>query len=379
VYIDASAFSSYGEAEKFLSQHRSRLARDILLNTEGLNPHVVSMLASNFHKNVVSIIDYNEATLKKYRDHLVQAKRISEDMVIASKEDLRKAFLYEKPQEVVEVSEVSVKRVSEDQAKRITEQIFHDRAVSDCETRDSILLSKVSPIVAFVQKNLAHGKTAGALKEMVKARYALADIKDAAEALAVTLSKEGLSEGHVEGLVKEGKISLVLGTELKKIGKKFPVKKAHKFEGATEIEKTVGQQGFMYSLEGKRVTDKYESVRFSAVEALKKGFDLKSIRAKMLEKISTEDVDQVLSEAVNLHNALPAGIVANKVKKVPKVAVEEPALKQTLPDPSTIATELRKLEATFEGSMMDEIDIDPSKNYGTVEIEGLFGTGLIKL
>jgi hypothetical protein len=372
VYIDASAFNSYGDAEKFLSQHRNRLARDILMNTEGLNPYVVSMLASNFHKNVVPSIDYNETTLKKYHDHLVQAKRIPEDMIIASKEDLRKAFLYEKPQEVVESTEVPVKRIEGEQAKQAMEQMLHDKSVSDCEARDSILLSKISPIVAFVQKNLTQGKTAGALKEMVKTKYALTDIKDAAEALAVTLSKEGLSENHIESLVKEGKISLVLGTELKKIGKEFPVKELHKFEGAVEVEKTAGLQGYMYSLEGKRATDNYESIRQAAAEALKKGFDLNSIRAKMLKKISAEDVDRVLSEAMALYNSIPAGVVANKTKKISKIMVEEPASKQTLPDPSTIAAELKELEMTFEGSMMDEIAIDPVRNFKAVEIGGLF-------
>jgi hypothetical protein len=372
VYIDASAFNSYDDAEKFLSQHRNRLARDILLQADGLNPSVVSMLANAFHKNVVSSIEYNETILKKYRDHLVQAKRIPDDMVIASKEDLRKAFLYEKPQEVVEASEAPVERVSGDQLKQATEQMFHNQSVAACEANDSIKLHKISPIVSFVQSNLSKGKTSGAIKEMVKAKFAMTDIQDAAEALAITLSKEGLSYAHVDTLVKEGKISMVLGSELKKIGCNFPIKETPKFEGAVEVEKQSGLQGYMYSLDGKRTADQYESIRKAAAEALKKGYDLNRIRAKMLEKVSAETADQVLSEAVILNNAIPAGVVANKIKKAPKVAVEEPAPKQTLPDPSTIASQLREFETTFEGSMMNEIDIDPARSYETVEVTGLF-------
>lgn len=373
VYIDASAFSTYDEAEKFLSQHRTRLARDILMNTEGLNPSVLSMLASNFHKNVVASVDYTEDLLKKYRDHLVQAKRIPADMVIASKEDLRKAFLYEEVADVVTVAETPVKRLSEEQAKLASEQMLQERAVSDCEARDSILLSKVSPIIAFVQENLAKGKAPAAIKEMVKARYAMVDIKDAAEALTVTLSKEGLTQEHIDGLVKEGKVSLVMGSELKKIGNKFPIKAVQKFEGAVEIAPSVGMTGYLYALDGKRAADQFESIRTAAVEALKKGFDIERVKAKILEKLSTEDAERILADAIATHNSMPAGMVANKAPKTtPKVIVDGPAPKQTLPDPSTIASQIQELEATFDGSMMNEIDIDPSRSYGSVEVGGLF-------
>jgi hypothetical protein len=373
VYIDASAFSTYDEAEKFLSQHRTRLARDILMNTEGLNHSVISMLANNFHKNVVASVEYTEDMLKKYRDHLVQAKRIPEDMVIASKEDLRKAFLYEKVEEVITATEAPEKRLSEDQAKQAAEKLFHDKAIADCEARDSVLLSKVSPIIAFVQENLAKGKTAAAIKEMVKSRYALSDVKDAAEALVVTLSKEGLAEEHVDSLVKEGKVSLVMGSELKRIGKKFPIKEAQEFSGAVEAAPSVGLQGYLYVLDGKRVSDQFESIRTAAVKALKKGFDIESIKGKILQKISIEDANRILAEAVSIYNSMPAGVLANQAMKAPKaVVIEEPAPKQTLPDPSTIVSQLQELEATFDGSMMNEIDIDPTRNYSSVEIAGLF-------
>ena len=369
VYIDASAFNTYDEAEKFLSQHRTRLARDILMNTEGLHPSVISTLALDFHKNVVASIEYNEALLNKYRDHLVQAKRIPADTIIASKEDLKNAFLYEAPVKVTEAAPVPEKRLSEDQAKQAAEQLWTEKAISDCEAQDSVLIPKISPIVAFIQENLAKGKTASDIKGMMRSKYAMSDIQDAAEPITVALSKEGLTETHIDGLVKEGKVSLVMGSELKKIGKKFPIKKAQEFEGAIETEKPVGTPGFLYSLEGKKVADKNEGLRSASVEALKKGFDLEQVKAKLLKKLSAEETDQVLSEAITQLNAIPAGVVANKPVKPVKVMVAEVAPKQTLPDPSTIPDQLSEIQATFEGSMMNEIDIDPVHSFSSAEID----------
>ena len=373
VYIDASAFSTYDEAEKFLSQHRTRLARDILMNTVGLHPSVVSSLAVGFHKNVVSSVDYNEDLLNKYRDHLIQSKRIPADTIIASKEDLRNAFLYEIPAVVTEVAPVQEKRLSEEQAKLATEQMWAEKGISDCEARDSILVPKISPIVAFVQENLAKGKRASDIKGMIRSKFAMTDIQDAVEPITVTLSKEGLTEANIDGLVKKGKISLVMGSELKKIGKKFPVKKAQEFEGAVEVApRPVGIPGYLYPLDGKNNTDKNEGYRSASVEALKKGFELDQVKAKLLKKLSAEEADQVLAEAVTELNSIAAGVVANKAVKPAKIAVEEVAPKQTLPDPSTIPGQLSEIQATFEGSMMDEIDIDGSQNFNAVEIGDLF-------
>jgi hypothetical protein len=290
----------------------------------------------------------------------------------ASKEDLKNAFLYEEPAKVVETVPVPEKRLSEEQAKLAAEQMWIERAISDCEARDSVLIPKISPIVAFVQENLAKGKTASDIKGMVRSKYAMADIQDAVESIAVALSKEGLSEAYIDGLVKEGKVSLVMGSELKKIGKKFPLKKAQEFEGAIEVEKSVGTPGYLYSLEGKRATDKNEGLRNASVEALKKGFELEQVKAKLLKKLSAEEVDQVLSEAVTQLNAIPAGVVANKSVKPAKVLVAEVAPKQTLPDPTTIPGQLSEIQATFEGSMMDEIDINSAHSFNTTEVGDLF-------
>jgi hypothetical protein len=372
VYIDASAFTSFNEAEQFLSQHRSRLARDILINVEGVHPSHVSALASTFHKNIVSSINYDENTLKKYKDHLVQAKRIPEDMVIASKEDLRKAFLYVAPiSQPVVASKPEAKEIEASVVKEVMEKNSNDQAIKSAEEKDSILMPKIAPIASFVQEHIAKGKTAKDLKEMVKAKYAMVDLRDAAEALGVVLSKEGLSENHINSLIKEGKISLILGTELKKIGKKFPVKESPKFAEAVSVERVVGVPGYFHSLDVKKASDNNEGYRKASIEALKKGFDIEAVKAKLLKKLSAEDTDQVLLEAVTMLNALPAGIVANKAKKADRIMVEEPIQKQTLPDPSTIVAQTQEILGTFEGYTMN-VDIDPAVDFNSVEINELF-------
>ena len=376
VYIDASAFNSYNEAEQFLSQNRTRLARDILLNVEEVNPSHIAALASTFHKNVVSSITYDEDTLRKYRDHLVQAKRIPEDMVIASKEDLRKAFLYVAPVQETVTAAKAEKRMDPKEMQVELEKNVEASKVLAAEERDSILMSKISPIVSFVQENLARGKTANDLKGMVKNKFAMVDLKDASEALGVVLSKEGLSEEHINGLVKQGNISMALGKELKKIGKKFPIKKSPKFADAVSVEPSVGVPGYLYSLEGKRVVDKNEGYRQASMEALKKGFDIEAVKAKLLKKLSADDTDQVLLDAVTMLNAFPAGAVANRAQKAAKVLVEEPAPKQTLPDPSTIASQTQEILGTFEGCVMD-VDIDPARDFNNIEVNELFNrTGI---
>jgi hypothetical protein len=172
-------------------------------------------------------------------------------------------------------------------------------------------------------------------------------------------------------LINDGNISLTLGTELKKIGKKFPKKESSQFTGAVSVAPAVGVPGYLYSLEGKRTADKNEGYRKASVEALKKGFDIEAIKTRLLKKLSVEDANLILSEAVTMLNAVPAGAVANKAQKAAKILVAEPAPKQTLPDPSTIASQTQEILGTFEGCVMD-VDIDPVQDFNNIEVNELF-------
>jgi hypothetical protein len=370
VYIDASAFNTYEEAEQFVRQNRTRLARDILLNTESLSANVISMLASSFHKNVVASVEYNEDTFKKYHHHLVMSQRIPADFVIDSKETLRAAFLYQKPDVVEEVAAPEERRFSDEQMKAGMEMIVEGQAVKAAELQDSLNLSKISPIVSFVQENLAKGKKASALKEMLRKRFASCDIQVASEALLVTLSQDGLMDEHVDGLLKAGKITGVLAHELKRIGKKFPVKVA-KYAAQEKAVKAVGQVGYFHVLDGKKATDEYETYRNASVEALRKGFEPNAIRAKLSAKLSPEVAGQIVVEAVSRFNSVPAGLVANKPVKVKSTIVyQDPTPKQTLPNPETIIPQTQEMLSYFEGCEMN-VDIDAPKNFSTMSIDGL--------
>lgn len=368
VYIDASAFNSFHEAEQFLAQNRTRLAQDLLV-AESLDPNVVHSLAFKFHKNVTASVTYDEKLFNKYREHLIQAGRIPEDMVIASKEDLRQAFLFTWPKaEQAPVIAKEEKKIDPEQVKKASEQESEKVSMKAAEEHDAILLSKISPIVSFVQENLSKGKTASSIKEMIRSKYAMSDIKDAAEALGIVLSEKGLDENCLDSMMKQGSITLVLGQELKKIGKQFPIKKAQEFSGEIKTEKTAGTFGRFYSLQGKRIADKNENYRLSSLEALKKGYDINDIKKTLCVKLSAEDADQVILDAVMLFNNLPAGVQANKHVKAEKAKVEDPTPRQTLPDPSTIASQTQEILSTFDGCGLN-VEIDPLHDYSSLAVE----------
>jgi len=369
VYIDASAFDSYQEAEQFLNQHRNRLARDILMETDGIHINTISLLASTFHKNVVSSINYDETLLEKYRNHLVQAKRIPADTIIASKEDLRDAFLYVAKKAAPVVAEPkSEKKMAEEQKQEIMSKLSEEKALKAAEEKDMLLLPKIYPIAAFVQESLSKGKKASAVKELVKAKFAMADIQVASEALGVVLSKAGLSEENISKLIKAGEITLTLGEKLKEIGQKYVAKEVQTFDGGNVTEKSVGVQGYEYSLSGKK-SSKNETYRNAAVEAIQKGIDLERVKGKLLQKFSTEDTDQILTEALIVVNSSTAQ--ANKVVKPKKAVVESPTEKVTLPDPSTIPDQIKEVLSTFE-NLNTDIDINPSVECAPVSVEGLY-------
>ena len=370
VYIDASAFNSYNDAEQFLRQHRTRLARDILLNSEKLGDNIVSMLASTFHKNVVSSVEYNENLFKDYKDHLVRAGRIPADFVIDSKETLRQAFLYENVK-AAEEPKKEEKSLSDAETQAGLEKIRTEQSCSDREARDGILMPRIRPIAAFVQNQLSKGKTAGDVKDMVKARYVVEDIKVAAEALGVVLSKEGLSAANVDNLISSGKISKVMGEELKEIGQSFPLRKRERIQERGR-EKEIGVKGFLYT-PTKPEKDRFDSCRTAIIEALKKGFDVSQIKEKLSARLSSEDSDRVMAEAVSLFNSIPAGFTANKPVKAKDTAViAEPEPKPTLPDPATIPAQLEGISSVFAGSDMGTIEMDGARKFSVQEVGELF-------
>jgi hypothetical protein len=370
VYIDASAFNSYQEAENFLKQHRTRLAQDILLNSDSMSSSVVSVLASNFHKNAVDKIEYNESLFNKYKSHLVSNGRIASDFVIDSKESLRQAFLAEK---IVVQPEVVAKKkekvLTEDEMAAGFNQMAEQKSIESAEIQDSIQMSTISPVISYIQENISKGKTASDVKEMLRSRFLMNDIKTASEAISIVLSKDGLTETNIDGLVKAGKITLTLGNELKRVAKKYPVKKATVIDVPKSAPMT-GATGFMYAPKAAKIDNKFV---IASVEALRKGIDVNSVRGKLLSKMSSDEACSVLGEAINQLNSTPAGSVANKVAKPKKELIEEPVKKDVVPDEKEIMAQTQDILSYFDGGEMG-VEIDAPFSREAMDIEGLMNT-----
>jgi hypothetical protein len=368
VYIDASAFSSANEAEQFMAQHRTRLAQDIIVNGSLVSEIVIGFLANKFRKNVLASVTYGQATFDKYKNHLVASGRISKDFVIDSKESLRAAFLAEP-----EVVEAEAKPMPKFDPAVMEQLVTTDK---NKKASDEVIFRKSQPILEFARAQLVKGKNAGALKEMLRGKYAATDLNDAAKYLAVVCAEAvnlpAFTAENIDAMVTSSKISKFMGSELKKLASKYPFKKATYIQ-EQKVEKPIGQHAQVYALVGNKVSDDLDGYRRASVEALRKGIDLDAIRAKLADKISAEDADRVLSEAMVAFNASPVGIKANAPAKVAKKKVVADLVeRETLPDPSTIAAKSQEILGFFDGAEGMTIDVDAPVTREALEIGGLF-------
>jgi hypothetical protein len=369
VYIDASAFSNAKEAESFLATHRNRLAQDIVMNESKVSPDVIGYLANKFHKNVVAEIFYDENLCKKYKAHLISAGKITRDFVIDSKETLRKAFLAKPvPQEKI-VTASSKKKISKEVAMKEMVHRAENNQVAKQAAEDDFTFRRVYPILEFARENLSKGKTGNNLKEMLKGKYASIDLNDAARYLAVVLSSR-VSSDDIDKLVQKGKVSKMIGNDLKKLAKEYPLK-VDKYQQEMKSERQVGVQGYFHVLSGKKSSKLSEHVE-EAVNSLRKGCALEQVKDQLLEKkLSNDDADSVLLRAVQDFNEVSAGVQANTFKPEPKkkVVADLPE-KKTLPDVETIIPETQEYIDFFADASFD-IEINDAPNTTPLEIEGL--------
>jgi len=274
VYIDASAFSSATDAENFLTQHRNRLARDIVINDSKLSSDVVSFLASKFHKNVVASIEYNEDIFKKYKAHLVDLGNIDSDHVIDSKEALRQAFLMKpasyKPVSAKKTKKISKDRVSDELAKNAQEQDIQKRLANE-----EMLFSKIRPIIVFAREQRSIGKTGNNLKEVLKKKFASNDLKEAIKYLALVISGKDMT-GEVDNLVAAKRVPRKIGLDLKDILKKYPVKSAQ-YGDAKTVNTSAGVPGYFHALTGEEGSEGMVEHKETAVKLLKKGKSLEQV------------------------------------------------------------------------------------------------------
>lgn len=322
VYIDASAFVSGKEMEQFLTQHRTRLAQDIVVNESKLNPSVISVLASKFHKNVVAKVSYDEKLFQKYAVHLITAGQIDKSYVINSKETLRTAFLAKPEKKEAYHQVVPEQRVASDKViQEMAQQTAHVSSFHKM-AQEELLFRKIRPILECAREQLvAHGKTGSDLKEILRKKYAADDLRDSAKYLALVVSDKMSSE-YIDSLVTAEKIPEFAGDILKKLSKTYP-KKVDIFEEKEKSEKTVGVQGYYHSLSGKKDVDQYPEHKEAAINDLKRGLKPEEIRSNLLKaNLSVEDANKVLAGAVNEINALSAGSISPE-----KVPVEQTIMK----------------------------------------------------
>lgn len=377
VYIDASAFETYSEAEQFLTQHRNRLAQEILFNCENMNPGIVATIASKFRKNVVSNINYNENTFRKYRDHLVMAGRIPEDFVIDSKDSLREAFLFKMPEpEQAPVETKESKSMDPEEINEKLSQISEEKRAAEQETYEVLQWGSVRPILSFVQEHLSRGKSASDLKEMVKGKFAREDLNKALPYLAVMLSPEGLNKKHLASLVEQKRVSDFAAEQLETISKMFPVQK-NDYEDPMP-KRSSGVPGQMYYMSGRQTAG--NPYGQATVTALVKGVDPKKVRARLSSKVGTEEADRIISAAMVEINSMPAGVKANIKQPRPKQAlVEDPKPRKRLPDPETIQSNVKEILGFYEGGSEMVVDIDAEGKresydiYDAASKEGLDG------
>ena len=366
VYIDASAFSTYDEAAKFLSQHKNRLSRNILFDADNMNASVVARLASEFRKNVVISMEYDEKTLKGYKDYLTASGRIPEDFEVDSKEALRSAFLYEAPDSPVEASEPEEHHLNGEEM----EQGLNTLAVAHSENedifQDGLLLKRIFPVLGTAQESYSKGKDAEGVKEILRKRFSSDDIKAAAPMLTHIASMGGLS---VEGVKSLKNISEAMSVAFLKLAKDFPVK-VDEWEGQGRQKKAVGTPGYLYAPIGGKSANKAVE---KAVEAMKRGMNQETLKAKLIEaKLSKEEVGQVMVEAMAEFNASPAGSVANRARPPVKAKlVEDPAPKQTLPDPDTIMPQMKEMISFYQGADLS-VDVGAPQKSEVIEIGEIF-------
>ena len=366
VYIDASAFSTYEEAAKFLSQHRNRLSQDILFDAENMNPSVVARLASEFRKKIVTSMDYDENTLNKYKAHLVASGKIPADFEVSSKDTLRSAFLYETPKaDALEPKEEQ--KLSADDMTHGLDALAMAHAESDASADEGILLKKIMPVLALAQESYSKGKDSDGVKEILRKKFSTDDIKASADILVHIAKTNGLSVENIKVL----ELTPAIEAELTKLAKKYPIKSGE-WNNVEKRERQIGVPGYFYAMTGKTQTTMGKAIEKS-VEAMRKGLKPETVRVMLLQaRLSKEDANRVMSEAMNQFNLTPAGMIANKAIKSKKVQlVADPAPKATLPDPSTIMPQMKEMHSFFQRADQS-VDVGSRKKFDVVEIGETF-------
>lgn len=370
VYIDASAFNSTREAEQFMNQHKNRLAQDILVNESKLTPGAVMVLASKFRKNVISKVVYDQDIFDKYRNHLIARGDIPANFVVNSKETLQQAFLYKEP--VAEVTKKAEEaKLDKESTLKVMLDVASKKAGQKKEAEDDLIFRKILPILEFTRSQVVKGKDASGLKEMLRKKYATEDINDSAKYLGIVVAE--INHGSftpeiIQTKVEAGELSEYVGEQLIKLAKKYPM--TGQLYVIEESVKPFGVQGTFHTPLSSTSVLSMEGQ--NAVEALRKGTDLDCVKANLLSKMSAEEADKILVEAVYAFNNTAAGAVANAPeKKADVIMIEDAPNRDTLPDLATTASQIKDLENFYEGSGNLDVEVNAGFKSEKIDVSNL--------
>ena len=296
---------------------------------------------------------------------MVEAGRIDKDFVINSKETLRDAFLYVKPKQVV--AKAPAQKISGDLSGK---EFKNEKLSSQAKfAQEELDFKIVRPIITFAREQLAKGKAKEDLKEMLRAKYAMNDIKQSGKYLAMVISDQGLITETVDKLVTANEVPYHIGEELKKLGRQFPIKVVEATE--KKVGRNIGQQGYFYNLTGKSATTEHHTM---ALEALRQGSSIQKVASMLSEKLPVSQAKEILAGALKAFNASPVGVKANAPVKIEKEKAPELKKKETLPDPNTIEAQSNEYINFFSGANTDiAFDTSLPASTGNLEIDDLGG------
>lgn len=365
VYIDASAFESYSDAERFLTRHRSRLARDIVTGGQ-MSAEILGTLASGFRKNVVAAVSYDADLFKTYKDHLVALGKISRDTVIDSKESLRLAFLADPKTNDPALTAKPVAPAAPAEEAKAFASCASATQLKNRLAEEEIDFRALKPIVVFAREQMSRGKTGSELKGILRDKYTVEQLKAASKYLAVISSDETVAS--VGKIVAENKMSETVGNSLIKLAGELPIRKSEYV--TTEPKRSGLSHGFFHAVVG--TTKSTDKVVLGAVQALRIGHDMTKVRKALLSRMSFNAADKVMIEAVRLFNAAPTGVKANKVVKAAKVMIDVPEAKPTSLNKTASAKQSQDVVDFFADPAEMIVDTGTVHKHASLDIQGQF-------
>jgi O-acetyl-ADP-ribose deacetylase (regulator of RNase III) len=174
VYIDLTPFDSCKEAARVLGNNKIRLAKYVVGEPKR---HKCSShdqgICRELNKKVIASMDYSDAVLSEYSDHLKVAGILDKSASLESKEQLRDALLYSN-----EKTAAKSDKKKDGLPKRTFEEVRDEfksalsKKASATEVQEDLdRFSEVRPILAFIQNEMLKGHMGGSLKSAIQAKY----------------------------------------------------------------------------------------------------------------------------------------------------------------------------------------------------------------